>query len=240
MPTRSDKRLLSSAALVKRGLASSLLVLLLFSFGWAEEPKTAQQREYELKAAFIYNFLRFVQWPPEKLPPLPPAKPDNSTSEQKTDPQPLIIGIVGKNPFGDAFEPILKKTIQNRTLQIKLFEGLSTFKEKNGTDNADHLEKYQTEYAQHARQCHLIFIALSEREELATLLTLLDGSQALTVSDIPTFAQNGGMIELVLEKNKIRFDINLTTAQKEQLGIRSELLELARKVYKNNLSEKGL
>lgn len=224
--------MLRSAVLAKTGLTSALLLILLFSFGWAEEQKSAQQIEYELKAAFIYNFLRFVQWPPEKLPPLPPPQPAGTTSGQKTDPQPLIIGIVGKNPFGNAFEPILKKTIQNRPILIKLFEGLSTFKEKNCAENSDPLEKYQTEYAQYLRECHLIFIALSEKEQRATLLTLLAGSQTLTVSDIPDFAQNGGMIELVLEKNKIRFDINLPAAQKENLIIRSELLELARRVYK--------
>ena len=57
-----------------------------------------QYTEYELKAAYIYNFGKFVQWPEETF---------------KSPSDPFIIGIYGQNPFGD----ILQQTIQNKTLQ---------------------------------------------------------------------------------------------------------------------------
>ena len=57
-----------------------------------------QFTEYELKAAYIFNFGKFVQWPPESF-----KKPSD----------PFIIGIYGTNPFGE----ILQQTIQNKTLQ---------------------------------------------------------------------------------------------------------------------------
>src|SRR5260370_31416836 len=41
--------------------------------------------EYELKAAFLFNFAKFVDWPPR-------AFPEASA--------PLIFGIIGEDPFG--------------------------------------------------------------------------------------------------------------------------------------------
>jgi hypothetical protein len=57
-----------------------------------------QYTEYELKAAYLFNFGKFVQWPEE-------------TFKKPTDP--FIIGIYGNDPFGN----ILQQTIQNKTLQ---------------------------------------------------------------------------------------------------------------------------
>jgi len=57
-----------------------------------------QYTEYELKAAYIYNFGKFIQWPEETF---------------KNPNDPFIIGIYGQNPFGE----ILQQTIQNKNLQ---------------------------------------------------------------------------------------------------------------------------
>ena len=46
-----------------------LIILLLFLFGigisvaTGAQTKTAAQKEHEIKAAFIYNFLKFIDWP---------------------------------------------------------------------------------------------------------------------------------------------------------------------------------
>ncbi|HVV02776.1 MAG TPA: YfiR family protein, partial [Puia sp.] len=49
-------------------------------------------REYELKAIFLYNFAQFVEWPPAAF----------SNNEA-----PLVIGVIGKNPFGDRLKDIV-------------------------------------------------------------------------------------------------------------------------------------
>jgi hypothetical protein len=41
---------------------------------------------------------------------------------------------------------------------------------------------------------------------------------------------SGGMIQLFVEENKVRFDINLTAAKKSGLAISAQLLRLARNV----------
>jgi hypothetical protein len=59
------------------------------------EPPT----EYEVKAAFIYNFAKFVEWPRE-------------TGSAKGV---FIVTILGRDPFGDALDDTLRgKTIDNK------------------------------------------------------------------------------------------------------------------------------
>ena len=85
-------------------LRLSLVCLLAVSGGRAQEsPPT----EYQLKAAFLLNFAKFVEWPPAAL-----AK---ATS-------PMVLGILGENPFGAVLERTIRdKTINSRPLVIKEF-----------------------------------------------------------------------------------------------------------------------
>lgn len=62
-------------------------------------------REYELKAAFLYNFAKFVQWGPERL--SGPADP-------------VVIGILGRNPFGSELARIVRnRKVDGRPLEIR-------------------------------------------------------------------------------------------------------------------------
>jgi hypothetical protein len=49
--------------------------------------------EYQVKAAFLYNFTRFVDWPPDL----------QSASS------PFVIGIVGEDPFGPVLDDIVRE-----------------------------------------------------------------------------------------------------------------------------------
>ena len=61
--------------------------------------------EYEVKAAFLYKFASFVEWPP---------------SSRAT---PLCIGVLGQDPFGAALDEVVKgKFINNREFSIKRFK----------------------------------------------------------------------------------------------------------------------
>jgi hypothetical protein len=59
------------------------------------------------------------------------------------------------------------------------------------------------------------------------MLPPLENAGVLTVSDIPQFARRGGMIELVLAGNKVRFEINVAATARAGLTLSSELLKLA-------------
>jgi hypothetical protein len=64
--------------------------------------------EYQMKAAYLYNFAKFVEWPVKALP------ADNSD---------LVIGILGDDPFGNALESTVKdKKIEGHPLRIRLYK----------------------------------------------------------------------------------------------------------------------
>jgi hypothetical protein len=81
-------------------LAALLLALLIPSATGAEAAS-----EYEIKAAFLYNFTRFVEWPGE-----PAAGP-------------FCIGIAGQDPFRGALDAIVKaRSTGGRPFVVKRFK----------------------------------------------------------------------------------------------------------------------
>ena len=93
-----------------------ILCSLLFAFlaGTATaEPALADidhedTNEYEIKAAFLYSFLHYVEWP------------ETSFSD---DSSPIILGVLGKDPFGPILDRMAEtEKINNRELVIKRFE----------------------------------------------------------------------------------------------------------------------
>jgi len=66
--------------------------------------QTKSANEYQVKAAFLYNFVKFVDWP----------------SSAFTSPnQPLAICVYGRDPFGTALEDaLLGKTIGDRRIAL--------------------------------------------------------------------------------------------------------------------------
>lgn len=66
--------------------------------------------EYQLKAAFLFNFVKFIEWPVSAFP-SPTA--------------PVIFGVLGVDPFGPHLEQaIAGKTVNNRPFVIKRFATL--------------------------------------------------------------------------------------------------------------------
>ena len=61
--------------------------------------------EYQVKAAFLYNFARFVEWPPRAF--------SSATA-------PLGVCVLGEDPFGDALDrAVLGKSLSDRTLMVR-------------------------------------------------------------------------------------------------------------------------
>jgi len=84
-----------------------------------------------------------------------------------------------------------------------------------------------------ARDCQVLFIAPSEANRIPQVIQALEGHSVLTVADTPGFTSAGGMVDFVQENERVRFEINLGTAEKAQLKISAKLLALARIVAAN-------
>ena len=80
------------------------MALVLISFAGAVRAQDSPS-EYELKAAFVYNFAKFVDWPPSVY-----SKPES----------PFAICILGDDPFGSVIDDTLRgKTIADHPVVIR-------------------------------------------------------------------------------------------------------------------------
>lgn len=119
---------------------------------------------------------------------------------------PIVIGILGTDPFGTIIDRILSdKKIDARRFVIKRL--------KWGMDLKD---------------CDIIFIGSSEASHLEEVLHSLRGTPVLTIGETPGFAKRGCIINLTVEDNKVRFEVNLDAAKQADLNISSRLLALAK------------
>lgn len=174
-------------ALLKRLSAGILLAFLLALPAAAQEPSP----EYVLKAAFLYNFVKFVEWPAEAF---AGAK------------SPLTICVFGTDPFGASLDGVVRgETLGERGLLVQRPEALADL-----------------------RDCQVLYVSRSERQRLPEVLAQVEGAPVLTVGDTGGFLRAGGVINFVLEDNKVRFQINQEAAERNRLTISSKLLRLAK------------
>jgi len=153
----------------------------------AQNPKPT---DYQVKAAYLYNFGRFVEWPAT----LTAAKSGE-----------FSICVLGEDPFGAALDATLAgEMIGNQKVVARRIS--------SPHESVD---------------CQILFISASEANRLNKIMDSLDKTAVLTVSDIPKFSQHRGMIQLVLEGSRIRFEVNLTATQHAGLTLSSELLKVA-------------
>jgi uncharacterized protein DUF4154 len=118
---------------------------------------------------------------------------------------PLTVCILGTDPFGPELDAFLAgKTVNNRRVVVR----------RGGPDSE-------------LGGCHVLFVGASESARLERVFAGF-GRGVLTVSDIPRFAERGGMIGFVRERSRVGFEINAQAAQDADLDVSSKLLKLAR------------
>jgi YfiR/HmsC-like len=178
------------ALLRTRQIAVRLALAMLVSAALCAVTHGQTINEYELKAAFLYNFAKFVEWPPEAF---------------KGPSEPIAICILGENPFGGALEQAVNgKLVDGRKFVIRQVTG-----------------------PQQASRCHILFVCSPEQKRALSILGELKTAGSLTVGDTDGFASAGGVVNFMVERGKIRFQINLEAAEREKLRISSKLLNLA-------------
>ena len=118
------------------------------------------------------------------------------------------VCVFGQDPFG----AILDSTLAGETLDGKPVVLRRISKLQDAVD------------------CRILFISSTEEKRLKEILAALGGGGVLTVSDMPGFTRRGGMIQFLLEGNKVRFEVNLASAENSKLVFSSELLKVAASV----------
>lgn len=150
--------------------------------------------EYQFKAVCLVRFAQFVEWPPSAF--------ANSGS-------PIVIGVMGANPFGDSLQEAVRQVglVRNRAFSVEQFKRVEEI-----------------------RVCHILFISTSEDARLEKVLVALHGRSILTVGESENFALRGGMIRFRTVENKLRFFVNVEQARSEGLQLSSKLLQWAKVV----------
>ncbi len=117
----------------------------------------------------------------------------------------LIIGFIGADSTSDALQRQASgKTVNGRKVVVR----------RLGLDGD-------------LRACHVIFLGDSERKNTASVLERVRGTSVLTVGEYDGFGQRGGIVNLMLNEGRIRFEVNPHAAERAHLQISSRLLSLA-------------
>ncbi len=95
----------------RRGLLlGGLLVLCLWSAVAGEALAQPAAREYDVKAALLFNFSQFVEWPEAAM---PGAR------------EPFVIGILGTDPFGSALDDLVaNERVQGHAIEIRRYRSV--------------------------------------------------------------------------------------------------------------------
>lgn len=118
----------------------------------------------------------------------------------------FTITIIGENPFKSSLEELFSEIqIKNKTVHLVYTN------EINGLTNSN-----------------IIFIAKSKRKQLKEILLRVKGKPILIISDTKGFGARGTHINMYVEQNYIRYEINKEAIKKSSLKVSSLLLSSAK------------
>lgn len=156
--------------------------------GSAQRPSAPESRS--VKAAYVYNFTKFIDWVAE----------DGVTDRAAT----VVVCVLGSDPVGSALDEIAALESKGRPILV-----------------------HHVRPGESIPACHILYIGISETQRLAAVLAQVGPVGVLTVSDIPRFAEQGGMIGFTLDRGRVRVVINAQRVRGAGLRISSKLLEVA-------------
>ena len=187
----------------RRRFASSLAAATVaLGLGVPGSARAQAASEAEVKAAFVYNFLKFVEWPAESF-------PDRAA--------PLVVLILGQGPAADAAERFLAaRQVSGRRLEVR-----------------------RLAWDQPLSGAHAIYVAETDADKVRRILAAAWAAGVLSIGEGADFAAGGGVIGLLVEQRKVRFDVNMDTANAAGLKVSSKLLALTRVTYSNRTIIRG-
>ncbi|WP_177428348.1 YfiR family protein [Candidatus Venteria ishoeyi] len=130
--------------------------------------------------------------------------PDAAFGKEQT----FNICVFGETPFFAALKTFEKRQIRGKAVRI-------------------HTQRLQT---LNTLSCQTLYISASSAASFSTILSSVHNKPILTISDMPDFISQGGMIGLIQAKQRVRFMINLDAAKSVKLLISAPLLRLAKSV----------
>ena len=160
---------------------------------------SADTRLLQVEGAFLVNFLRYTDWPPQRL-----AASD-----------PYVVTVVGSQDAADAVAAVAAAAgdIRGRRVLVR-HASMAT-----AADRAAAIELL--------RGSHLVFVQSSSRAEIGAVLDIVRDLPILTVGDAPGFAASGGMLGLVQARSRLAFEADPAAIRDAGLMVSAKVLKLA-------------
>lgn len=93
---------------IRRRILTTTILLVAVAFAVGGYAQAGPASEYQVKAAFLFNFAKFVSWPPH-------AFPDENA--------PFVICVLGRNPFGSHLDDTVRgERVNNRQLVVRHYQ----------------------------------------------------------------------------------------------------------------------
>lgn len=150
--------------------------------------------EYNVKAGFLTAFTKYVSWPPDSL---------------GTEAPPIVIGVVGDDPFGSVLDRTAAADQGGRRLVIR-----------------------RLRVPGDAAGCQVVFIPRSQNRNEASWLAALKGRPILTVGECEQTLARGAILAFVVADERVGFEANLRAMDQAHVKLSSDLLSHARRVYR--------
>jgi YfiR/HmsC-like len=188
--THSDQRLRG------RHLVPVLACVAALAAGLARAaPPEPSARETQIKAAYIYNFTKFIEWPAGTF---------------GSDAAPIVLGTFGDGPLHRELQTLVDgRKINGRPIVVRR---VATVPEVTAAQ--------------------LVYVAPAEDARFAAILPAVRDSAVLTVGESESFLDHGGGIRLLVNDEKLRFEINVDAAERAHLKVSAQLQKLATTVYR--------
>lgn len=178
-----------------RSIIRRLLVLAALLYGVSAGAQTAMD-ESQVKARFVYNFLKFVEWP--------------ATIVNPRDP--FVVLVIGEGATADATASFLEaRSIGDRPVVVR-----------------------RIRWDQSLVGVQAAFVVERDAKKLHRVLDAAAVAGVLTIGEGEEFTSRGGVISLLVEDRKVRFDVDTTAAKIAGLRVSSKLLALTRNVLSSS------
>jgi hypothetical protein len=120
-------------------------------------------------------------------------------------PKTFSLCVLGRDPFGTTLDSV----VRGETIGGKLVVARRLARPEDAVG------------------CDVLFISAPAGSRIKSILEKIDRAATLTVSDIPDFVEQGGMIQFVPDGARIRFAVNVAATERVGLMLSSELLRVA-------------
>jgi hypothetical protein len=167
--------------------------LLLFHLAVGAYAQTT--RVDQIKAAFIYNFTKFIEWPPKSFTDVNAA---------------IVIGVLGDSPMAAVLDDVVRdRRVNGRPITVRTIQS-----------------------AAEAASTQVLFVSATNSSLWAQVQAAIETRSVVTVGESPSFARSGGTINFVVQDDKLRFEINMTAAERSGVKITAQLQKLASAVQR--------